>query len=98
MSSHDWIKITDHPDSLPPFDVPVWVVVNQEIAGHTKRRNILVACRENDADGWLWCRCWDHAYFDDNSISGPHWVAENPEIDDMQPTHWMQLPDPPQGD
>ena len=95
MSSHPWIKITDHPSTLPPLDLPVWVVLVEEYGGHTRRRNIVVACRSNDVEGWLWCRCWDNPYFDDNSISGAHWEAANAEIDDMNPTYWMELPELP---
>jgi hypothetical protein len=76
-----WIPVTDQ---LPDFGVPVWL----HEAGI-----MYVGERSEDADGWLWAKCYDSHYYDKTE---GRWKSFSADIDDAyEPTHWMPLPEPP---
>jgi len=68
-------------DKLPPVDVPVWIY-DPEIGGP------IIGGRSDGGEGWLWCECYGQHWYDG-------WQASDFEQDDITPTHWMPLPDPP---
>ena len=77
----EWISVKDR---LPPTDIPVWGYLPDKILP------ILVLCRADTDEGWLWANCY-------NSQEYHHgWTCYEAEIDeDYQPTYWMPLPSPP---
>jgi hypothetical protein len=77
----EWIPVTEQ---LPDFGVPVWL----HEAGI-----IFVGERSDDADGWLWAKCYDSHYYDSKEGRWKSFSAETD--DDYQPSHWMPLPEPP---
>ena len=77
-----WRRIADE---LPPLDMPVWLC---EPSG--RRVRLWIGERSDDPDGWLWTDCMGSAYFD-----GDKWSATDAEAEDYHPTHWRQLPRPP---
>ena len=75
-----WIETSKQ---LPEEDVPVWIYDAKNKLGP------LVACRSDGGEGWLWCRCYDDYWWDEE------WKTSTAEMDDIAPTHWMPLPEPP---
>jgi hypothetical protein len=76
-----WTPVTE---SLPPFDVPVWLIDTDG--------NIWIGARSDSEDGWLWGRCYDGWYYCNRGL----WLASCVETDDAyHPTHWANLPQPP---
>lgn len=77
----EWTPVTEQ---LPDFGVPVWL----HEAGI-----IFVGERSEDADGWLWAKCYDSHYYDN---AAGRWKSFSAEIDAAyEPSHWMPLPEPP---
>jgi FtsZ-binding cell division protein ZapB len=75
-----WIPVTE---SLPPFDVPVWLI--------DKNKNIWIGARSDSEDGWLWGHCYDGWFY-----SKGLWLTSRVDTDDnYHPTHWAHLPEPP---
>ena len=72
-------------EELPPLDTPVWLY------GPANCSSPYLGERSSDADGWLWASI----YGSDLYWSNGKWHATDAEQDDLNPTHWMPLPDPP---
>lgn len=70
-------------ERLPPEDVPVWIY-------DPNLRQPIIGCRSDGCEGWLWCRCYDDFYY----LNG-EWKTDRAEADDLLPTHWLPLPEPP---
>jgi hypothetical protein len=77
-----WIACDDR---LPDLDEIVWLY--QDGIG------MWVGGRADDADGWLWGNAYSSMWW-----NGKKWDAELETDDDYHPTHWMQLPSPPNGE
>jgi hypothetical protein len=71
------------PETLPPLEIPVWLYlpnINQPIIG----------CRTEEEGEWFWARCYGDYWFEQN-----RWWTSTSEMDDLAPTHWHPLPQPP---
>lgn len=79
----NWTQITDDEGTLPPLEVPVWLV--------DETRNPWIGCRTMDDDGWMWASCYDDWYFDRHG----EWKTNTADCYDLAPTHWQYLPEPP---
>ena len=73
-------------EELPPCELPVWLYDAE------KKLGPYIGCRTDDADGWLWARCYDSHWWDEKE---QRWQASDADEDDDKPTHWMPLPYPP---
>jgi hypothetical protein len=74
-----WTPVSE---SLPSFDVPVWL---------TDGKVIWIGARTDDPEGWLWGKTYGTEHY-----SRGQWVADDIEVDeDYRPTHWSHLPQPP---
>lgn len=75
-------------EELPPCELPVWLYDAE------KKLGPYIGCRpdDQDADGWLWARCYDSHWWDEKE---QRWQASDADEDDDKPTHWMPLPYPP---
>jgi hypothetical protein len=79
-----WVRTEE---GLPPLDLPVWMFL-------ADTGQIVIGCRSEAEEGWLWGECYDGDYWWDNEKR--IWKADNCEQDDdYQPTHWQYLPQPP---
>jgi hypothetical protein len=79
-----WIRVED---ALPEGDVPVWLCLNGPLT-----EILVIGCRSDSRDGWLWCKCYLDYYWD---YTTKKWVTDTAEEGDDKPTHWMHLPTPP---
>jgi len=80
-----WIEITDNPKTWP--DVGRLVFLNLQ-------KQIIVCGSRIASDGeWFWARGY-------GSLEWFHgkWECIDLEMDDIQPTHWHELPEPPKGE
>jgi hypothetical protein len=66
---------------MPPEGIPVWLYMPEV-------RQPLIGCITYD-DGWCWARCYDDFWYDLG------WRTSTAEMDDLQPSHWLPLPEPP---
>ena len=56
-------------------------------------------------DANIWCPCREKqmttytfvGWFDRNHCAGPNWVCSEYDAFEKSPTHWMPLPEPPNG-
>lgn len=82
-----WIAIADR---LPPIELPVWLYV----PGITSP---FIGVRTLDDGHWFWARCYDSHYWSNKSAADgkPGWEAYTADVDDLSPTHWHYLPEPP---
>jgi hypothetical protein len=71
-------------EALPDFELPVWTWDGV---------NIQVLERYSDADGWLWANPYNDFYRHEGK-----WRSDSSEMDaEYTVTHWMPLPEPPDG-
>lgn len=81
-----WTEIVKKDSStLPPLDVPVWLFLPDV-------QQLVIGCRSDDGDGWLWGRCYDDFYYDKDAQI---WKTDTCDTDDYNPSAWMPLPYPP---
>lgn len=75
-----WVRSAD---KLPPFDIPVWCVL--------EGGGIILGTRTDCyEDGWLWTNCYGHVSPDPDG----GWMADDAESDDdYQVVAWHPLPD-----
>lgn len=69
--------------ALPPMDMPVWL--------YDGKRTFIGGRDAGDGDGWLWWRAVDHI----ERFNAEDWYIIDSENDDLHPTHWLPLPEPP---
>ena len=81
MRTSAWIPV-EH--ELPPMDVPVWICLPR-----SRNPEIVIGCRSDGGEGWLWCRCYDDFWFDGE------WKTCTAEAEIREVSHWMPLPLPP---
>lgn len=74
-----WLSTSER---LPDQEVPVWTYLDGKIGQYA---------RIDFGDGWLWCNCYDSAYFDGNKWRYGDTISD----DGYQPTLWQPLPEPP---
>lgn len=70
---------------LPPMGMPVWLYlpdIQQPIIG----------LREEYEGGWIWAVSYSRPYWDKDERK---WCDNDSEADDIAPSHWMPLPQPP---
>lgn len=79
-----WTYITRDPETLPPLDTPVFLLLDEETA-ITGERTI------PDSDGWLWAKCYGDPVFQDGK-----WQVDSAEIDYLQPIAWHPMPQLPE--
>lgn len=80
MEAGGWFLVAN--DCLPPMETPVWLYlpdIQQPIIG----------CRTEEGGEWFWARCYGDFWF------GGHWRTNTADMDDLSPSHWMLLPQPP---
>lgn len=77
-----WISMEE---ALPPIDVPVFL----HEPGFSS--TLLVGCRCETAEGW----CWASVSCSSTWHDGARWIAAQVDLEDLSPSHWMPLPDPP---
>lgn len=79
-----WISVKE---GLPELDVPVWCIDTTCTCGFAQAVMKRSAC---DDDGWLWAIC--ETYYDLGSNDADYLTDE-----EYLPTHWMPLPEKPEG-
>jgi len=78
-----WSPVSD--DNIPELDTPVWMIVPTSWGP-----SMMIGARVNSELGWLWARCYQvPGYYDGK------WDIDDAEEDDLEPTHWQPLPQPP---
>ena len=80
-AAHGWETVTE--SNLPPFQEIVWL---------WNGKKIWIGGRADDNDGWLLGNCYGQIWQKENL-----WCGEIETDDDYQPTHWMRLPQSPNG-
>lgn len=75
-----WHKVSD---KLPPLNVPVWLF-GKSIPGP------YLGERVDTSEGWLWALIYDAPWYGDEG-----WTCHSSELDDVHPTHWANLIEPP---
>lgn len=75
-----WMLVSD--ECLPPAEIPVWLYLPE-------LRQPIIGCRTEEGGEWFWARCYGDFWFDG------HWKTDTADMDDLKPSHWMALPDPP---
>jgi hypothetical protein len=78
-----WTYITDDPNTLPPLDTPVFVLMSD---GQCLACMRSVTC----GDGWLWAV----AYYSPRWYKGA-WQLDDAETDDVIGIAWHPLPELP---
>lgn len=80
-----WIPVSV---AKPPIGLPVWL--------YEPGRGIWTGARGDTGDGWLWGNTYGSHFHATTTGGNGRWQSHDNKVDDdYMPTHWMELPTPP---